>query len=145
MRPGDRLPPQRQFARRHRIAASTATRVYSELTRRGLVVGEVGRGTFVRATKPLPEPALAEPSSAPVDLELNFSVLPELPALLGNGLQRLSRPDMLARAMAPPTSASSAPARAAVAEFLSGPHWTVSPDSVLLAGSGRQAIAAAIA
>ncbi|MDV9173040.1 GntR family transcriptional regulator, partial [Streptomyces sp. W16] len=31
LRPGDRLPPQREFARRHGIANSTATRVYREL------------------------------------------------------------------------------------------------------------------
>ncbi|MGH3460567.1 MAG: GntR family transcriptional regulator, partial [Kribbellaceae bacterium] len=49
LRPGDRLPPQRRFARENGIASSTASRVYGELVRRGLAVGEVGRGTFVRA------------------------------------------------------------------------------------------------
>ncbi|MDF3149595.1 winged helix-turn-helix domain-containing protein, partial [Streptomyces sp. T21Q-yed] len=49
LKPGERLPPQRVFARRRGIAGSTAGRVYAELVRRGLVVGEVGRGTFVRA------------------------------------------------------------------------------------------------
>ncbi|TIT26968.1 MAG: GntR family transcriptional regulator, partial [Mesorhizobium sp.] len=47
LRPGERLPPQRSFAYQRGIAASTATRVYAELLRRGLVVGEVGRGTYV--------------------------------------------------------------------------------------------------
>src|SRR4051812_28492040 len=73
--PGDQLPPQRRFARQHGIASSTAARVYGELVRRGLAVGEVGRGTFVRAGTPV-EQALAEPASARVDLELNFAVLP---------------------------------------------------------------------
>ncbi|MBZ9641122.1 GntR family transcriptional regulator, partial [Streptomyces sp. PSKA30] len=54
LRPGQRLPPQRAFARRRGIAPSTAGRVYGELVRRGLVVGEVGRGTFVRAAPPAP-------------------------------------------------------------------------------------------
>ncbi len=45
---GDRLPPQRVFAYNRGIAASTAGRVYAELRRRGLVSGEIGRGTFVR-------------------------------------------------------------------------------------------------
>ncbi|MEU1026985.1 GntR family transcriptional regulator, partial [Streptomyces sp. NPDC005904] len=49
LRGGERLPTQRAFARRRGIANSTAIRVYGELARRGLVVGEVGRGTFVRA------------------------------------------------------------------------------------------------
>ncbi len=47
LKPGDRLPPQRDFAYERKIAASTASRVYAELLRRGLVVGEVGRGTFI--------------------------------------------------------------------------------------------------
>ncbi|MCH0543202.1 GntR family transcriptional regulator [Streptomyces sp. MUM 203J] len=49
LRPGDRLPPQRRFARQHGVAVSTAARVYQELARRGLTVGEVGRGTGLRA------------------------------------------------------------------------------------------------
>ena len=47
LKPGDRLPPQRSFAYERKIAVSTASRVYTELLRRGLVVGEVGRGTFI--------------------------------------------------------------------------------------------------
>ena len=47
LKPGDRLPPQRTFAYERKIATSTASRVYTELLRRGLVVGEVGRGTFI--------------------------------------------------------------------------------------------------
>ncbi|WP_268761527.1 GntR family transcriptional regulator, partial [Frankia sp. AvcI1] len=38
LRPGDRLPPQRIFAREHGIANSTAIRVYQELALRGLTV-----------------------------------------------------------------------------------------------------------
>ena len=49
---GERLPPQRQFAYEKGIAASTAARVYAELLHRGLVVGEVGRGTFVAGQTP---------------------------------------------------------------------------------------------
>src|SRR5689334_7535365 len=75
LRPGDRLPTQRAFARRLGIADSTAGRVYAELTRRGLVVGEVGRGTFVRAAAPAAGPALAEPALARIDLELNYPVV----------------------------------------------------------------------
>ena len=47
--PGDRLPPQRDLAIALGIAVTTITRAYAEAERRGLVIGEVGRGTFVRA------------------------------------------------------------------------------------------------
>jgi hypothetical protein len=56
LKPGDRLPPQRSFAYERKIAVSTASRVYTELLRRGLVVGEVGRGTFVSARRAAASP-----------------------------------------------------------------------------------------
>src|SRR5688500_15793506 len=78
---GQRLAPQREFAREQGIADSTAARVYGELVRRGLVVGEVGRGTFVRAARAI-EPELAEPGGAAIDLALNVPVLADQPAML---------------------------------------------------------------
>ena len=145
LRPGDRLPTQRAFARRHGIADSTAGRVYGELARRGLVVGEVGRGTFVRAAAPAAGPALAEPAPARIDLELNYPVVDGQSALLGEGLARLSRPDVLAAALRPASASGTAAARDAVAAALARDDWTPDPAAVLFAGNGRQAIAAALA
>lgn len=144
LRPGDRLPTQRAFARRHAIADSTASRVYAELARRGLTVGEVGRGTFVRATAPAEGPALAEPTPARVDLELNYPVVEGQSALLGAGLARLSRPDVLAAALRPAGATGTAAAREAAAALLTRPGWAPDPATVLFAGNGRQAIAAAL-
>jgi DNA-binding transcriptional MocR family regulator len=90
LRAGDRLPTQRRFARDRGVAVSTASRVYAELSRRGLVTGEVGRGTFVRAAPPPPAPALAEHRPGTVDLEMNFPILDGQAALLApdaEGLQ----------------------------------------------------------
>src|SRR5499425_1593753 len=67
LRPGDRLPPQRNFAYARKIAVSTASRVYVELLRRGLVVGEVGRGTFVAGSPP-PGSIRGEPRDGRIDL-----------------------------------------------------------------------------
>jgi DNA-binding transcriptional MocR family regulator len=47
--PGAPLPTQRALARHLRTAVGTVTRAYSEAERLGLVVGEVGRGTYVSA------------------------------------------------------------------------------------------------
>jgi DNA-binding transcriptional MocR family regulator len=47
--PGERLPPQREMARIIGVDLSTVTRALAECTRRGLVSGTVGRGTFVAA------------------------------------------------------------------------------------------------
>jgi len=46
--PGTRLPTQRDLANRLGIAIGTVSRAYAAAERRGLVQGEVGRGTFVR-------------------------------------------------------------------------------------------------
>jgi len=145
LRPGDRLPPQRRFARERRIASSTAARVYGELARRGITVGEVGRGTFIRAATRLLEPALTEPGAAHIDLELNFPVLPEQGALLANGLARLVRPDALMAALHPVRAAGTSIARDASAALLSRGGWAPDPQDLLFSGNGRQAIAAAIA
>jgi DNA-binding transcriptional MocR family regulator len=47
--PGDRLPPQRDLADALGVTVGTITRGYQIATRRGLIAGEVGRGTFVQA------------------------------------------------------------------------------------------------
>ena len=48
MKPGARLPTQRALARQLGVTVTTVTRAYDEAQRRGLLNGEVGRGTFVR-------------------------------------------------------------------------------------------------
>ncbi|MEQ4208900.1 PLP-dependent aminotransferase family protein [Actinopolymorpha sp. B9G3] len=146
LRPGDRLPPQRWFARERGIASSTAARVYGELVRRGLAVGEVGRGTFVRAATGPVDPALAEPAAAArVDLELNFPVLPEQAGLLAKSLASLVRPDVLEATLRPVGAAGTPRARQAAAALVARGGWAPDPADLLFAGNGRQAIAAAIA
>ncbi|MFE1443024.1 PLP-dependent aminotransferase family protein [Streptomyces sp. NPDC058739] len=147
--PGRRLPPQRRFARRHGIAASTAERVYGELARRGLVIGEVGRGTFVRATPPAPAGrALTEAgntAATPVNLELNYPAVPGQSELLAPALAELRRPDVLAEALRPAGAGGTGPAREAVAALLAAPGWRPGAERVLFAGNARQAVAAALA
>ncbi|MGK5696281.1 PLP-dependent aminotransferase family protein [Streptomyces sp. URMC 128] len=148
LKPGQRLPPQRAFARRRGIAPSTAGRVYGELVRRGLVVGEVGRGTFVRAAPDGPAGrALAEPGpgDAPVNLELNYPSAPGQPELLAPVLAPLLRPDVLAEALLPAAATGTESAREAVATLLATPGWRPAPDRLLFTGNARQAIAAALA
>lgn len=69
---GAQLPPQRIFAYDQGIAVSTASRVYAELRRRGLVAGEVGRGTYVTNRFAPLDPSLQEPAGSGIDLEIVF-------------------------------------------------------------------------
>ncbi|MGY4803016.1 aminotransferase-like domain-containing protein [Teichococcus aerofrigidensis] len=143
-RAGDRLPTSRDFAHRRGIAASTASRVYAELTRRGVTVGEVGRGTFLRAAgTPLPRPPAREAGGAEVtDLEVNFSVLPDQAALLAPGLVGLTGPEALMDALGRGAVRGTAEARAATSALMARGGWRPDTEGLLFAGRGQQAIAA---
>src|SRR5258707_1420426 len=95
LRPGDRLPPQRDFAYERKIAVSTASRVYTELLRRGLVVGEVGRGTFISGQARRGFTTLAESRGARIDMEVNYPLLPTQAVLIARSLEGLERPEAL--------------------------------------------------
>jgi DNA-binding transcriptional MocR family regulator len=73
---GDRLPPHREAADQLGVTVGTITRGYAEAERRGLVRGEVGRGTFVC---PPAFTSLAPPTGAAIDLGTN-ALLPHLHA-----------------------------------------------------------------
>ncbi|MBD9652828.1 PLP-dependent aminotransferase family protein [Ensifer sp. ENS09] len=145
LKPGDRLPPQRRFAHEHKIAASTASRVFSELLRRGLVVGEVGRGTFVSGETRRGAEALGEPRGIRTDLEFNYPILPEQTALIARSLAGLEKPAALDVALRQVTSTGTAVARSVAADFLSRDGWCATPEQLVFAGNGRQAIGAALA
>lgn len=51
LKPGDRLPPQRQLAARLDVDLTTITRAYDEARRRNLLEGRGARGTYVAAPK----------------------------------------------------------------------------------------------
>ncbi len=66
--PGTRILPQREMAERLGLSVGTVAKAYAEAARRGLIAGEVGRGTYVSAT------AAARPAmggAAMVDMSLN--------------------------------------------------------------------------
>lgn len=141
---GDRLPPQREFAYQRKIAVSTASRVYTELLRRGLVVGEVGRGTFVSGRSFKGAAAATEPSQdSRVDLEFNYPILPDQAALMTRSLGALLQPDMLQIALRQSTSGGESSMRDVCAPFLGRGGWAPRPEHLAFTGNGRQSIAAA--
>lgn len=95
----DRLPTQRDLAHALGLSLNTVTRAYAEATRRGFLDGAVGRGTFVRATGPLPAQGgradMTRPGDGPIDLSLNLPAAGEAPALLADSLAALSRSNAL--------------------------------------------------
>jgi DNA-binding transcriptional MocR family regulator len=93
LRGGDRLPTHRELASLLGVNVSTATRAYAEMRRRGLIVGEAGRGTFVHEAVPDAPPTIWDPSQRRsfIDLSHNFPInAPASPALAGI-LREMSR------------------------------------------------------
>lgn len=88
LKAGDRLPTHRDLAWRLHVTVGTVTRAYAEAERRGLIAGEVGRGTFIRER--IGDAAPSMPMAAPttddyVDLSRN------LPAVSGPASQMIAR------------------------------------------------------
>jgi DNA-binding transcriptional MocR family regulator len=69
LKPGTRLLPQRDMANQLGLSVGTVSRAYAEAEARGLVSGEVGRGTFVQRRR-LPVSAKAN-AQATINVALN--------------------------------------------------------------------------
>ena len=90
--PATRLPTHRQLAGMQGLALATASRVYAELEAMGLVVGETGRGTFVRDQSYLPQGRNVFQRAAEGALDLSFSS-PRVPGqadVLRDALRKLA-------------------------------------------------------
>src|ERR1700686_89604 len=144
-KPGDRLPPQRNFAYDRKIAVSTASRVYAELLRRGLVVGEVGRGTFISGEARRGIAAAGGPRGVRIYLEFNYPILPNQTALIAKSLEGLEKPAALDAALRQATSVGTPAVRSVAAAYLSQGAWSPAPEHLVFTGNGRQSIAAALA
>jgi len=143
--PGARLPTQRAFAYAHGVAVSTASRVYTELGRRGLVAGEIGRGTFVRAPEARHALRSTEAADAPIDLQLAVSISADQAALMTQALLRRASTAALLSVLDAMGPFGPRGAGAIAAGFLQRLEWRPDPACILFPGSGRQAIASAIA
>ncbi len=78
---GDRLPPQRELARRLNFDFTTVARGYVEAQKRGFIESRVGQGTFVMAQGQRSR-APSQPREDFVDLTMNLPPEPDDPALL---------------------------------------------------------------
>jgi DNA-binding transcriptional MocR family regulator len=144
---GVRLPPQRDLAFRLGVTVGTVSRAYALVATRGLVSGEVGRGTFVRAHE-------IEPRVNPIDdgsgelikLTVNAPPDPTYRAVLGRGLAELAaKPGAVQDLLSYTPKRGLADHRAAVAKWLGTLGLDARADDVILTGGAHQAIIAALA
>ncbi len=91
---GDRLPPQRDLARKLDIDFTTVARGYAEARKRGLVGSHVGRGTFILPQGGQKEAWAADHPdprrSSAIDLSMNMPPEPTDPELLARMQHGLS-------------------------------------------------------
>lgn len=130
---GSRLPSHREISREAGVAIGTVTRAVKLLTDRGLIRGEVGRGTFINAGS-------TGSTAKGVDLTLNIPPLVIDEAIFLNAGERAAR-----KAMALPSAGlydlkGTADQLSVFASWLSRTRLETSPDELLLCVGAQQAI-----
>lgn len=143
LRPGQRLPPQRQLATALGVDLTTVTRGYAEAQRRGLLDATVGRGTFVRS--PVPTVSTGTSGSVVLDMSMNLPPVPADPSLrdaLQSGLTALLRDGDMRALMSYRAGAGTQADRIAAASWLHPVLGEVDPGRVLLAAGAQSALTA---
>ena len=142
--PGTRMPTHRDLADALGVTIGTVSRAYAEAARRGLVTGEVGRGTYVRSAAG-GEPGVSEGGASDVvDLSVNHPPPVEgaEAAALQAALRSLSRRRDIDAMLSYPAEGGSRAHREAAAEWIArGGHDVPAERVVLTSGSQHGLVA----
>lgn len=141
LRPGDRLPPQRQLAGDLGVSLGTVTRAYAEAERRGLAWGEVGRGTF--AGRRAVEDRFGTPPSGAIDLAHAWP-LHALDPDLGAALRTVADRTDVGRLLEYGPNEGHWPHRAAGVLWASAQGIPASPERVVVCVGAQQAMHAVL-
>lgn len=146
LNPGTRLPTHRDLAYRLGVTVGTVSRAYAEAERRGLVSGEVGRGTYVRDQKRRPGPTediirLAADASTVIDLAVNAAALGQECEAVAEALRAVAGHKQLAGLLDYQPHAGLPEHRAAGAAWLAQRGYPVDPDQIIVTHGGQHAMA----
>jgi DNA-binding transcriptional MocR family regulator len=148
--PGDRLPTHRDLAYRLGVTVGTVSRAYAEAERRGLIGGEVGRGTFVRPdarrrrTSPIADNDTPLGVPQIIDLSVNIPTPITSDAVIAETLGEIARRPGIARLMDYHPHAGSAPHREAGARWLTECGYPIEASRVIVTAGGQHAMTAAL-
>jgi DNA-binding transcriptional MocR family regulator len=142
LKPGDQMPTHRELAARLGVTTGTVTRAYAEAARRGLLVGETGRGTFVKGD--LLDLDSAAEDEALVDLSFNIPP-PSAGDLLGQSLAKTLKDISARRGLAAlltyqPAAAGAERHRAAGAEWVARSGLKARAGQVLVCNGALHAM-----
>jgi DNA-binding transcriptional MocR family regulator len=140
-RPGQRLPTQRELARRFGVALGTVSRAYAEAARRGLVSGTVGRGTFVAPNASSTVEARRSQPLECIDLTINRPPVESCSRQFAGALARISRRRSMAPLLSHQPTAGRLEDRGAAAALIRGTGLVVEPERVVLANGVQHALA----
>jgi DNA-binding transcriptional MocR family regulator len=146
LRVGGRLPTHRDLADRLGVTVGTVSRAYSEAARRGLVSGQVGRGTFIRGGH---DPAIdTGDDDGPVDLGQNHPPdppgQPQRAALLGALASLTARADA-GRLLDYPAAGGNPADREAGASWIERSGVEASPQHVLVCTGSQHGLTVVLA
>ncbi|MEM7232665.1 MAG: PLP-dependent aminotransferase family protein, partial [Planctomycetota bacterium] len=145
LEPGTRVPTHRELANRLGVTVGTVTRGYDEARRRGLLTGEVGRGTFVRgSSSPAPTFPFPRASEARIDLSLNLPPA-RRDTRRSTAIEAIARDGGLAGCFdyQPPEGALRH--RRAGAQRISETGLETAPDDIVVTAGGQHALTVAFA
>jgi DNA-binding transcriptional MocR family regulator len=149
--PGERLPPQRDLAWRLNVTVGTIARAYTEAERRGLVSGEVGRGTYVSAPEdkrvglfPEEQDWRKAARTSIIDLAINQPSVTRTTAMVAPRLRALADSPQLPHLLGYEFYAGSPRHRAAGVAWVAGEGIVARPEQMLVTTGGQQAIFAVL-
>jgi len=137
LRPGDRLPPQRELADALGVDLGTVTRAYAEARRLGLIDADGRRGSFVR------EAATPIEQIAPFDTGMNLPPLPlrsSMPERYAATLREILSGPAAANRLQYQPSGGAPQDRQAGAEWLAQRGIEADEDNVLVVSGGQTAL-----
>ena len=143
--PGTRLATHRDFAEKHGIALATATRTYNELRRRGLILGEAGRGMFVRdGALPITLGFEQGASKCLVDLVFNIPGSAADSKVLRDGLRWMASSGDLEAMLRYQPHGGRPHERKIFANYLSRIHGDIDPENLFITSGAQHGIAVAV-
>ncbi len=142
---GDRLPTQRDLAWQLGVTVGTVGRAYAEIERRGLLSGETGRGTFVRAASPVSDIPMQPSAAEVVDLTLNFPAPGREREALTAALTKMAG-ESVSGALLDYQPDTGLPAhRAAGAVWIARRGYSVTPEHVIVCAGAQHGILSTLA
>ncbi|MBL4757331.1 MAG: PLP-dependent aminotransferase family protein [Rhizobiales bacterium] len=142
VQPGVKLPARRVLAQRLRVSLGTITKAYEEAESRGLVAGEIGRGTFVVGDQSQAEQS--RPANEWIDLSINASPDCGEAEILSQAMMNLGRGRGFAKRLEYHSQEGASLDIASVETWLRSLNVDVDAGAVCLCNGAQHAISIAV-